>query len=607
MTQGARGTGRWWAIAWGLASLLSVTSGPMGRSAGAATLRGTVRAVSGGGPIAGAQVESHRRGDDSFPTTGVSKANGSYAIWLPRLLDGTPEAIYDVTFRAFGYESTTLPFTVVDESTIRQSVRLTPLPSFSVSGVVTHAADGTPVAGANVVLKGTPLPAQQTDATGAFTFAAVPPGRYEVEAASLCQKARTKTVVVKSQDVATEFRLRPASDAFSHRCEQVPFAWIDGVTRVRRTIPGSPTALPFPVVFYGTTYTQLYLDSTGIASFPREVVGYFNYPLPDPNGDNDALYPFWDEGVSGGWMVATVGVPPDRTFVAEFEDRRTYTDGSKVDFEILLRERDSSIDFQYRGGAGLADGRFATIGIENGDGTDAFQLGYEKSVVHDGLAVRLTPPSLDIDGDGVPNGVDDCPAVPDPAQLDLDDDGLGNACDELDGTLLPTLLQIRPSTATIRANGRVVFTAELAVQGSDDSMATPDGLTLHLTDSLRLDQTIEWTGDECRPRRDGGVFCRRKLAPRHVAKIAARPSDAPGAQLFAVEVTLLQLALDAPFVAPLRATLTNDPRTPGRGIDRVGTPTECVETQAGGLECTSGRAGSTSRAFLTTPTATLLE
>ena len=40
----------------------------------------------------------------------------------------------------------------------------------------------------------------------------------------------------------------------------------------------------------------------------------------------------------------------------------------------------------------------------------------------------------DIDGDGVPDATDNCPAVANPTQADLDGDGLGDACDtDVDG------------------------------------------------------------------------------------------------------------------------------------------------------------------------------
>ena len=100
--------------------------------------------------------------------------------------------------------------------------------------------------------------------------------------------------------------------------------------------------------------------------------------------------------------------------------------------------------------------------------------------------------------------------------------------------------------------------------------------------------------------------CRRKQSPRHVAEIEPLPSDIPGVQAYLLKVRLVQRDLDAPFVPPLRVTMTNDPRGPGRGIDRIGTPLDC-EARPYGLECVGGRAGSTSRAFLVEPPETIID
>jgi hypothetical protein len=41
----------------------------------------------------------------------------------------------------------------------------------------------------------------------------------------------------------------------------------------------------------------------------------------------------------------------------------------------------------------------------------------------------VTPVGCDIDADGIPDGVDNCPSTPNPAQVDSDGDGLGDLCD----------------------------------------------------------------------------------------------------------------------------------------------------------------------------------
>lgn len=604
MARRSRGMGRW-LVALCAAGLLAsgVLAPPAARADGYAYLSGFVRAAGGGGPIAGADIAVTLEGYGLLGDGG-SNPDGSYALylWVPT---GMTSAVYDLNVTAFGYEPGALTLTVQPDTSLRRNIRLTSLPRYSVSGVVRSADDATPIAGAAVVLTGTPLAPQYTDQAGAFTIPDVPSGRYEVEASSLCRKARHKTVRVASQSVTTELRLHPAADAFGYACAEVPFDWIDGVTSVYPEYPSTRMVLPFPVFFYGRRESAIYLGYAGFAGFSSTYPTGYNVPIPNPYGPFDALLPFWDDLSGGTWRIATVGTAPDRTFVLESQYLNVYPDYSPVDFEILIHERDSSIDFQYRGGTGYADGRSATIGIQNRDGSDAFQLGYDDPIVRDGLAVRLTPPFLDTDGDGVPDQIDNCPEVPNPDQRDIDGDGLGNACDEFDGTVRPTHVQVRRSTSSRQPNGRINLDGEVLLKNGD-SLATPDGLTIQIIDALQLEELVDWTGAECKPKEGGGVRCRRAQAPHHTAEITPLPSDIPGVQIDLVKVRLVHLPLAAPFLAPLRVTMTNDPRAPGLGIDRVGTPTDCF-ARTYGLECTNGREGSVSRAFLTAPPETIFE
>jgi hypothetical protein len=62
-------------------------------------------------------------------------------------------------------------------------------------------------------------------------------------------------------------------------------------------------------------------------------------------------------------------------------------------------------------------------------GPDSFEYWVETGLVVDYGLVSINVINLDPDGDGVPNGQDNCSLVANPGQCDSDGDGFGNRCD----------------------------------------------------------------------------------------------------------------------------------------------------------------------------------
>jgi len=566
-----------------------------------ASLSGNVRGAAGGGAIAGATLRAIRRGDGPTEAiSGVSEEGGAYAMLLPVARGGAAET-YDVTVEGFGWQPGSFSVVVTAGKAARRNVRLQSLPRHVVSGIVLDADDAAPVAGAIVSLRGAPYAPRATDARGAYAFPGVPAGRYHVDVdGTVCHRPRSRLAVVTDAARTIDVRLRVIGDAFGYRCREEAFAWVEATEPVSGRVP-----LPFPFLFYGRRVDAAFLASHGVVAFVPGVAGKVNQPLPSPSSPDGAIFPFWDDLLGSTPKLAVAGAPGERVLALAFEGV-TQPENVPVEFEVLLHERDASIVLQYRALGDGADGRTATVGIESPAGDDALQLGFDQPILRAGLSVRLTPPVIDGDGDGVAEQFDLCPAVPDPAQRDRDGDGLGDACDDQDGVLRPTRLEIRRSTSVARANGRVLLEGELLVQGASDAVAVPDGLTLRLVDAAQLDTTVHWRGDECARTRRGTVRCRRAQAPKHVAEIVPLASDIPDLEVHLLKVRLVQLDLAAPFVEPLRVTMTSDPREPVRGVDRVGTPLDC-EARPYGLECLGGRGGSASRAFLVRPPVSVVD
>jgi subtilisin family serine protease len=342
------------------------------------TLSGTVTDATTSDPIAGATISVTGPADRVTTTN----ASGDYSFVLPV---GT----YEATASAFGYASQTVLNVVVSEGlTTDQDFALQPAPSHSVSGHV-RDSEGNALAGASVEILGTPIPPATTDATGLYSFPSVPEGSYDVRATSgRCFDAQTQPLVVDG-DETLDFALTRRHDTFGYFCEVQAVDYIEATNVLSLSGDDASTlvTLPFQFTFYGQSYSTAHVATNGFLNFLSPNATFTNGSIPSAGAPNAAIYPFWDDMfVDGSASVRTdvLGSAPNRRFVIEWRNVTFFPPGGpkRIDFEVVLYEN-GRILTQYRNieDDGQERGNSATLGIENEDGTDAFQYSFNEATV----------------------------------------------------------------------------------------------------------------------------------------------------------------------------------------------------------------------------------
>jgi len=237
------------------------------------------------------------------------------------------------------------------------------------------------------------------------------------------------------------------------------FDWVDLTGNGQSVMIGNnQIGGPFPIGFnfdyYGEIQTEYYANDNGWIGFPVNAMapisdGTNDCPLPSVNSQGSYIAAMWDQlDPQDGMPNAThlhesfaPGSCPWNGYpgaCSVFEWLNTYHDGSMTDnmtFEIILLDN-NEIVMQYLD-ASSEQGSSATAGIENAiedaglsydptpgvDGSGCNQMG----TITDNLAIVFFLDNLD--NDGVPESIDNCPTVANADQADADSDGVGDLCD----------------------------------------------------------------------------------------------------------------------------------------------------------------------------------
>jgi len=185
-----------------------------------------------------------------------------------------------------------------------------------------------------------------------------------------------------------------------------PAMWIEACSAAGRTIvlPSQDEAtatvsLPFTFAYWGIPYNSLQVTPNGVLQFANTISVWVNTTLPAPAVPN-AIFPFWDDLVTRtGVCVATVGTAPNRRAVFQWDDASTWPSdpATHLTFEVILGERDQTIDILYRRLDGPSDrvsGSSATIGLQQSIGTRFDLVSFNSpNAVTTSTALRWSPDS----------------------------------------------------------------------------------------------------------------------------------------------------------------------------------------------------------------------
>lgn len=163
----------------------------------AGAIEGTVTDLDSGDPLEGVTV--------SIPSADVETTTNASGFYRVGLSAGT----YDVTYSLFGYDDAMASVEIQEVTTTVEDVAMSALPSGTLAGTV--ESDGALVAldGATVVIEGTPL-STVTDASGAYSFDAVPADTYDVVADAVGYAPQHQMVTVTTDGTTQAFELDPA-------------------------------------------------------------------------------------------------------------------------------------------------------------------------------------------------------------------------------------------------------------------------------------------------------------------------------------------------------------------------------------------------------------
>lgn len=287
--------------------------------------------------------------------------------------------------------------------------------------------------------------------------------------------------------------LCPGPDEYGYTCESgTGFSYIDASNDTLLYADDGVVTLdlPFPFVFYGTTYTEVQASSNGNVQFGNANPWFSNDcmssgPVPLMG---DMIAPYWDDldlRAFGFLEYETVGTAPERIFVIEWDEVPRFGDDSDdpVTFELQLFEKNNDILFLYQRVSTSSgyNGSSATIGLQSEAQRLALQYGCQQPVVADASGVFFPSPIR-------PNAAIGLASSFSTHQADASSLAVKGRVDEL--------------LTTLEQRGKTALTQLRAQWRNQRPPLVSEWAWLDLNGDRREDLVFLWTGDRRHPEMD---------------------------------------------------------------------------------------------------------
>ncbi len=222
------------------------------------------------------------------------------------------------------------------------------------------------------------------------------------------------------------------------------YSWVD-ITGTGTDITGSlsddsivgPYPIGFSFPYYGTSYTDFWVNSNGTIVFDGTYISLSNYQMPTVSPDSPFIAWFWDDldpanGADGQVFYETMMIGENNALVIEYYQYDEYPNGPdapNVTAEVILFD-DGRILMQYNEFVGAFDFAGGTIGIQN-DGATGLGVLYNGDVPNYPFANLAIEYSI-LPGDADVSGYVTDATTGDPiAGANI---AIGNSSDVTDGT-----------------------------------------------------------------------------------------------------------------------------------------------------------------------------